>query len=454
MAIVALIPGLIALLVAVRRGPAVAFLNVYLPVLLLLPDYFRWVAPGLPDPTMNEAAILPIAAMFFLRGRDWRFSTGDLIVAAFAYIAAYSEYRAKGYNDAQNFVFDVLGTMLLPYILAKGLVETRGLRITFAKRIVVLLAIVTFTSLYEFKMGRPGIRILLDPFFPGQGSWVTTFRYGFARIAGPYGHAILAGMVFVIGYRIQRWLEWTGEWHGSVPGVPRLTIGRAYTWAMALGTFMTLVRGPLLGGIAGALVMIVARARNRRLVGQIVLAGVIIVGVPAGIWFKAYVSVGREGATSVSQETAAYRAELMEKYTDVALQHAAWGWGRNAWPKAAGMESTDNNYLLVALNHGVIALGLFVGLMVVHAARLGRYGGQRRRSDPDGLLAFTLIGCYLSFFVSLATVYHGMQSVQMFFLVAGWSEGLLVYGRGAAVVAAGSTAAAVRPPFTFRRVVA
>jgi hypothetical protein len=109
------------------------------------------------------------------------------------------------------------------------------------------------------------------------------------------------------------------------------------------------------------------------------------------------------------------------------------------------MESTDNNYLLLALNHGVIALGLFVGLMAMHAVQLTRFGSRRRRDDPSGLLAFTLIGCYLSFFVSLATVYQGMQSVQMFFLIAGWSEGLLVYGRASATPVASSA---------FRRVVA
>ena len=452
MAIIALVPGLLALIVAVRRGPAVAFLSVYLPTLLLTPDYFRWMAPGLPDPTMNEAAILPIAAIFVMRAAGaWRFSWGDLLVGGFAFMTAYTEYNAKNYADAQNLMFDVLCTMVLPYVLTKGMIEVKGLRTVFAKRIVLLLAAVTFISLYEFKMGRPMFRIVLDPFFPGQGSWVTTFRYGFARVAGPYGHAILAGVIFVVGYRIQRWLEWTGHWEGRFRYFRRLTLGQWYTLVMALGTFITLVRGPILGGMVGALVLVVARSRNRRLVAQVVLAGLLIVGVPTGVWFKSYVSVGRAGAKTVSQETAAYRYELIENYMSVAWAHAMWGWGRNAWPKVAGMESTDNNYLLLAMNHGVVALGFFLAIMIVQSVRLGRLGGRLHRDDETGLLAFTLIGCYLSYFVSLATVYHGMQSVQIFFIIAGWAEGLLTYGRGSTAKAA---VAIPRPEFAFRRVVA
>jgi hypothetical protein len=81
MAAIAGIPGLIALIVSLRRGPAFALIDVYLPTLLLLPDYFRWILPGLPDPTFNEAAIVPIVGIFVMRGVGrWRFSITDLLI--------------------------------------------------------------------------------------------------------------------------------------------------------------------------------------------------------------------------------------------------------------------------------------------------------------------------------------------------------------------------------------
>src|SRR5580704_8186200 len=128
MAAVAGLPGLIALLVSLRRGVAAALIDVYLPVLLLIPDYFRWVLPGLPDPTFNEAAIIPIAVFFVLReARGWRFSLTDVLIVALALEMAYSEFINTNYSDSQNLMFDCLANIVAPYMLAKGLVEPKGL---------------------------------------------------------------------------------------------------------------------------------------------------------------------------------------------------------------------------------------------------------------------------------------------------------------------------------------
>jgi hypothetical protein len=73
----------------------------------------------------------------------------------------------------------------------------------------------------------------------------------------------------------------------------------------------------------------------------------------------------------------------------------------------------------------VVAPGLFVTIIVSQSARLMMFGGYRHRTDSEGRLPFTFVGCYLSFMVSLAAVYDGMQTVQLFFLLAGWADGLL-----------------------------
>jgi hypothetical protein len=219
MAALAGLPGLFSLIVCLRSGPARAFIDVYLPVLLVLPDYYRWVLPGLPDPTFNEAAILPIFVLFFIRktGR-WRFSVTDLLIFGLAAEMGYSEYINTNYADSQNLMFDCLGNILGPYVLAKGLIEPGGLRVEFARKICGLMAIVAVFSVFEFKMGTNPFQTILGRFFPGQEGWVTTFRYGFARIGGPYGHAILAGVMFAVAYRIQRWLQWNGYWPATSNG--------------------------------------------------------------------------------------------------------------------------------------------------------------------------------------------------------------------------------------------
>lgn len=442
------IPAIVALAVSLRRGPEWAFLAVYLPVLLILPDYYRWVLPGLPDPTFNQAAILPIAAVAAARyGKQWRWSFCDLLVAGFAVMVGYSEFANAGYAEAQNLMFDMLASLLLPYFCAKLLVEPFGLRVACARRIVLLLFALSVIGIYEFRFGKTPFRMALDGFFPDQGTgWVTTFRWGLARVAGPYGHAILAGAILIVGYRLQRWLEWSGAWSAR---------GRLITLGLIAGIVMTLVRGPWIGGVAGAVLTGIGLARNRKAAAGAVLAIFLLVGVPAAVALYSWASVGRANAKTTSQETAAYRKELIDKYVDIALARSTLGWGRNTWPKVPGMPSIDNYYLLLALMHGLVALGLLVAIFLWMMARLVRHG----LSIPPGVLprggslAFTFFGIYAAIAVTIATVYMGNQLVPLFALLTGWAEGFLVYTGDAPRTAFAFQAAAPAMPFRFARVV-
>ena len=52
------------------------------------------------------------------------------------------------------------------------------------------------------------------------------------------------------------------------------------------------------------------------------------------------------------------------------------------------------------------------------------------RAPPNSeirLLTFTLASVYAVYFISLATVYLGSQTVHLLFILTGWAEGVLVY---------------------------
>jgi hypothetical protein len=447
------IPALLAALVSLRRGPHWALVAVYLPVLLILPDYYRWSIPGLPDPTFNQAAILPIAALAVLRASlRWRWSFTDVLVFGFAFTVGYSEYVNAGYGEAQNLMFDMLASVILPYVCGKLLIEPFGLRVPCARRIAWLLFLLSVISVYEFRFGRTPFRMALDGFFPGQGDgWVTTFRWGLARVAGPFGHAILAGVLFAIGYRFQRWLEWTGAWETDFRTPLPLSKPRIITLGLAAGVAMTLVRGPWIAAIAGAAVTAVGLAGNRRLAARVMLALVVLIGLPSAFALYSWASVGRANAKSDSQETAAYRKELIDKYVDIALERAPLGWGRNTWPRVPGMPSIDNYFLLLALTHGTIALGLLLSIFAWMMARLYRDAIRTPAAvlPRGGSLAFTFLGIYLVIFVAIATVYMGLQLVPVFALVTGWAEGFLLNGGDEAGIDAAPVA---MPRYRFARV--
>jgi len=455
MQFLAILPGIWALIVAFAKSPQRAFLDVYIPVLLCLPDYYRLILPGIPKLSFSHSAIIPVTiAYLFSSGPKWKWTLGDLLVTGFVCCVAYSEYLNSGYKDAQNLMVDMVCLALLPYILTKALVEPGGLRVAFTKRLVMCLFVLSIISLYEFKFALTPWRLLLDGFFPDQGGgWVTTFRWGFTRVAGPYGHAILAGAILVIGYRIQRWLEWSGEWEPHFTTIP-LSWPKAtvITLALAAGIIMTMVRGPWIGGFLGAGATMIGRAKNRWLTVGILAAFFVVCGIPAAIVAYNYASVGRANATSDSQETAAYRKELIDKYVGIAVERSTWGWGRNTWPKVPGMPSIDNYYLLLAIMHGVAALAFLLGILLITPIRLFLFEMKEPPQLPRGSsLGFTFIAIFVAIGWIIATVFLGSQLLPLLFIVTGWAEGYLLIEKQSST---SNTVSEYVPAFRFQRTIA
>lgn len=425
MQVVALLPGLLVAVLAATRGARVAFLAGYLPVLFLFPDYYRLVLAGLPDPSFHHFAGLSVLGIGLARGEiRFRPTLGDALVLAFVVVVAMSEFLAAGYSEAQNLTFDLVAAVPVPYLLARGLVEPLGLRVDFAKRVVLLLAAVALVSLYEFKMGASPWPLVLDPFFPGQAQWVTTFRWGLARVAGPFGHAILAGAIFAVAYRVQRWLEWTGAWRGE-ERERAMPVGRLLTFALAAGTFMSLTRGPWLAAFAGGAVLAIARSRHRRAASWALVAAVLVIGIPALSAFVDYASVGRAAAKTLAQESAAYRYEMIDHYVHEIAEGIWLGFGRNTWPQDPRWPSIDNHYLFLALTHGLLAVTFFLAIQVRLTAMLLRYAASRDRRDPEALLAFSFVAIFVVYLGVAASVFVGAQALPLLFLVAGWAEGFL-----------------------------
>lgn len=435
-AIIFLLPVIVIVFALIKRPtPGWLFLNIYLPALLLVPDTFHTVTIGIPKLSVNQAIILAIFPFAFIQyAKLWRPSVTDMAAILLVALMSVSEYLAAGYKEAQNLCVGLIASGLAPYFVARWCIAFEQLHVATARRIVILMFAVVILSLFEFKFGYNPFLAWFGKLFPGQGTgWVTTFRYGFARVAGPYSHAILAGIMIAVAYRLQRWLEWGQYWERSFQHLPALPLSKArlISWALLLGCVMTFARGPWLGGILGALLLIIGRSQHRQK-SLYIIAGVMLVTVPgAYMAFDAYLEVAPGVKMTMSQESAMYRKVLMSKYMDIAIDHAYLGWGRNTWPKVPGMASIDNYFLLLSLMHGLLATLTFLFLFVWQTIRLFLHGMRepvRQRNFPDSMsLAFTHAGILLMIVVSLVTVYLGEQVVPMLFLIFGWSEVVLQY---------------------------
>jgi hypothetical protein len=395
----------------------------YLPSLLLMPDTFHTTLNGIPKVSFNQVVGVTVLGFVLVRyGRLWKFNFMDFLVFAMVAAMSVSEYQAMGYKESQNLTFGMIASGVAPYLIGRLLISAEKLHLATARRFVILMFTMSVLSAYEFRLGVNWFLDAYKPLFPGQGGWVPTFRYGFARVTGPFAHAILAGIIFAVAYRLQRWLEWGNHWEKNFKIFPNLPFGKAriITLVLIICSIATIARGPWLGGFAGGLVLLIGRSKNRNAMLIKVLLIAILVIPPAYIGFNSYLNVKPGMVMTMSQESAIYRKELMEKYTDIAIEHLPLGWGRNTFPKVPGMPSIDNYFLLLTLMHGLITTGLFLALFLWSGLRLLRMGVK----EPAGTnsLSFTFAGILIAVLVSLVTVYLGEQAVPVLFLIFGWAE--------------------------------
>jgi hypothetical protein len=410
-----------AAVVASRHGPGRALLGVWIPVLLIVPEAFRANTPG--HPTSSQAAMIPLLIYTLMRyGKRLRLTFMDLLVLAYSCTAFYSDLQARGYSDAQLLMFNLLFSVIGPYFVARLVIREENLHVEVAKRIVIVMFGLSLVGLFEAKMGFNPSHAIFGPFFAGQGTgWVTTFRYGLARVAGPFSHAILAGIMMVIAYRLQRWLEWGGHWQ---PRFTRVTLpwgkSRVITVSLFIGSVLTVARGPWVGGVLGAMLVMVGRARDRRKALRLAGLAILVAAVVGGYGLAKYLDIKPGQVMTMSQESALYRKELFEKYFDIAVDKVWLGWGLTTWPKVLGMPSIDNYYLLLSLMHGVPAMLMLVTMMMLGTGQMVVRGMKEPVGSPP--LALTLGGIFLAVFISLGTVYMGEQVIPMFYFVLGWAQ--------------------------------
>jgi hypothetical protein len=474
MELIILLPA-VACWVALARGPIRrALLNVYLPAVLLLPQYYAVRFPHLPPLSFADAAILPLGAALWVKEmRRWRFDWMDLWVLGLAVSGGLSEglSTALGNGTWKNLLavnsppvqtslangglqlFEGICTIVLPYMLGKLLIEQAGAeghpaRKRVVRRIVVLLAIVAGISIFDFVTGKSIWQIAGRHLFPDQAvGWGVQTRMGFGRAAGPFAHAILAGMIFLMGLIYCLWLRvFAPRWgrRRIFNGLP-MTVRGLVLGAVVLGLLMTQSRGPF-GGVLLALVF--ALMVRKLPLGKATLAFLLFLAAFATLAYhygKRYTDVDIDHAASEAQRNAVYRRELIQTFVPIIKERPAFGWGITTLPTLNGQRSIDNEYLLLAATQGLVGLGLFLLVLFGSTVRLYKLARQPLRME-DRALVFAHLTVLMGLMTALTTVYLGEQALLLLFLIVGWIHGM----KQAAVN--GRTRVAVVPEFQFQKV--
>ena len=426
LAFIFLIPFFLSLFYLIKGRFDLAFLNVYLPCLFLLPSYYLIRLPHLPPQSAAEWALFPLGIVLLMARRRWPpLRRMDLWVILFMLSMGASEFlRETSTKDGLALFANVFLQMFFAYVVGRCLIEP-DLRIPTVKRIVLLFLCLTPAILWEYRMGEnPWITGAYRIFHLAIGSFVQ-IREGHARVQACFGHAILAGIMFFIVFLLNASL-------GDVYKRDKLRLGplfsileRYHVPALLLLLFLLLTRsrGPMIGAAVGYLILQIPRFRNIKVGVAVVALLLAIGGALANSYFNKYTGAADASSGDEQQASAAYRRELSINYKRITDTGGWLGWGALSFPKVPGQPSIDNYYLLVQLSQGKVGLYLFLLIAAESLFSAGRFAFTFRARESR-FFAFACVGALAGLFLSLYTVYLGDQVVQVCFLLLGWSQSL------------------------------
>jgi hypothetical protein len=413
-------------------GAQAAFLRVWIPVFLTMPTMFWVNIPGLPDPNFAQAAAIPILLVLFIQQRDqMTMGVMEWLIASYMVVRVVNDYQGRGFSDAQNYAFYILTALIGPYLMGRYLIDSRRMDIAAARVIVGMFLIFFPMFVYELKAWVSPVFKIFGGFFPSAYSGLS-IRWGIARTAGTFEHPILACVMVTAAYRLHRWLAWNGQWNGPQPGLlgswQKLTASWKWplqsqiTFALVAMALMTISRGPWIGALAAALVVATGNRPNRKRALVLTLTLLLVLGVAGKTALDAYITPAAGEVLSGEAKTMLYRKEMVERYQAFLMERFWEGWGLTKVPKIAGMESVDNAFFLMALQHGVIAPALFAIIFLYAIASQLRFGLRTPPGQPP--IGFTFSGIYLMCFIAFMTVYMGAQTEPLLFLFLGWGESI------------------------------
>ncbi|MCF8168664.1 MAG: O-antigen ligase family protein [Rhodoferax sp.] len=423
---------LISIRVIAQHGLQAAFLRVWIPFFLWMPFMFWVNIPGLPDPNFMQTAILPILFVL-LRDKlpEMKFGGMEALLLLYVVVRVFADYLGRGYSDAQNYAFYILSSLIGPYLLSRYLIDSRRMDIETARTFVLMFLLLFPVFVYEARFWVSPIFKIFSPLFPNSFSSVS-IRWGIARTAGTFEHPILACIMIIAVYRMHRWLSWQGVWDQPQTGwlgvIQRQFKRFPFTFKYQISiilivmALMTISRGPWIGGFAGATLVLVGNMKNRKQWLYIVLAVFLVGGLAGQAALDAYITPKEGEILSGEAQTMLYRKVMIDQYKGFLMEKFWTGWGLTTVPTIRGMESIDNAFFLMALQHGVFAPAVFVVIFLYAIVTQITFG--LKAPPGESPIGFTFSGIYLVCFIAFTTVYMGAQTEPMLFLLLGWGESI------------------------------
>src|SRR5215469_8650096 len=308
MSILLLLPGITSLVLVLRGRIETAFLSVYLPCLLLLPEDYGLRIPHLPPFSAAEFALIPIGVVAFLQHiRSGSFRLMDVLVFLFWVSWSTSEIVGEPVmNDGILNAVTGIVLYLMAYATGRWLIEP-DLRLETVRRIVIFILLLGPIGLYEW-------RFLQSPYaIFGQKvlgiSWHSSYtgiqpRNGRGRMSVSLGGGEHAGIVIAVTFALNAWLVFLNRARTKLDLGKRFAKLQKYHvpgFLLVFYLFLTQSRGPMIALAAGFPILQVPRFKNTKLALGLVTVLLILGGIGAQQYFNRYTEVKDPSAVTEQQ---------------------------------------------------------------------------------------------------------------------------------------------------------
>lgn len=411
----------IYLLQVKETRPQDVFITLFIPMLFFIPvHYDTKVVPGIPELSFWSAALLPAFAVWAFRDHfeGYRFTLLDLLIVTHLIFVFISQAHNSSYKPGQKLFFNEVTARLFPYLMVKAMFLNLEDRIRLLKAMTICAAIVAFFNALEFRLWVNVFDDFLRRVWPHSVPYGGGMkRGGFKRAAGSLSHPICAGYFFVMIAPIAIWLT-------KLKLFVKKRVGAIMATLCVLGVYVSISRAPMMAMVLTGAILYYGWSKYRTILTVVYVIVAIFIGVTFVPKFYAYVNVTRAEAVTDDQRNAAYRNELLAEYKPIIAEKPLLGWGRFGVPTVKGLDSVDNEYLCIILQHGKLALYPYVACIIWSICRVCSFLVGTRFDNPEAMLAWGLLGGLIGAAFTQTTVYAGTQTVQVFYMLFGMVEGL------------------------------
>ncbi len=347
-----MIPVFLTVYLYLKYGAETAIEKSVIPFMILIPFSFReYISPYAPLLTFYCCAILPLLIIGLIVYKVPRnFSLMDLLVLSFVLMCTYAGFESSGSQFGKSIIMYEAMETLIPYFVIRCFIEKRNV-IRFLTTLTIFISITAIFAPVEFFINRT-LANIYQIFWQKNGLWAPFVRNGFNRVYSMYGHPIHAGIIFstsvillIVLYKLRVYRN------------KKLITALILINVMAL--IMTISRSSYIMIIPSIMVFWYSLVGHKKTYA-VILVVMFTVGYTVGMdMYNSYIEIKPGEKASETKQSAYYRKQLLDNYTEIAKKRPFYGYGNNI-PVLGGQYSIDNHYLLLSLRYGYIATGIFI----------------------------------------------------------------------------------------------